>query len=60
MFLSLRDFFVWYFSLFLMFKTLFYRNLTSDKSFHSLILKLKDEPVPYFFQYSEVRSITLL
>jgi hypothetical protein len=36
------------------------RNLVSDKSFQSLILKLKDEPIPYFFQVNgdEVGTIT--
>jgi hypothetical protein len=28
------------------------RNLISDKSFHSMVQNLKDEEVPYFFQYS--------
>lgn len=28
------------------------RNLISDKSFHDLILKLKDEPIPYFIQFT--------
>jgi hypothetical protein len=28
------------------------RNLISDKSFHTMVQNLKDEEVPYFFQYS--------
>ena len=27
------------------------RNLVGDKSFHSLVHKIKDEDVPYFFQF---------
>jgi hypothetical protein len=28
------------------------RNLISDKSFHALVQNIKDEEIPYFFQYS--------
>jgi len=35
------------------------RNLVSDKSFQSLVMKLKDEPIPYFFQVNgETASTT--
>ena len=27
------------------------RNLINDKSFHDLIQKIKNEPIPYFFQF---------
>lgn len=30
------------------------RSLISDKSFHSVCQKLKDEEIPYFFQYTQI------